>query len=165
MVFKATFNYITAISWRSVLLVEETGLPGENHSPYLYIYIFSNMLADIKCFYLQGVSLSWWYGEWFSPGSPVSSTNKKGKSESVNRTRTEDTMAKTKEKHKEQTTIYKTLHRKQDRITRTPLQTGGEFRFSELTCLTNFNTDILLPRHRDLLMMPHKKKISFVVTF
>jgi hypothetical protein len=92
----------------------------------------------------------------------------KGKSESVNRTRTEDTMAKTKEKHKEQTTIYKTLHRKQDRITRTPLQTGGEFRFSELTCLTNFNTDILfsrLPRHRDLLMMPHKKKISFVVCY
>ena len=52
-------------------------------------------------------------------------------------------MVKRKEKHKEQTTIYKTLHRKQDRITRTPLQTGGEFRFSELTCLTNFNTDIL----------------------
>jgi len=34
MVSKATFNYITAISWRSVLLVEETGVPGESHSPY-----------------------------------------------------------------------------------------------------------------------------------
>jgi len=31
MVFKATFNNISAISWRSVLLVEETGVPGENH--------------------------------------------------------------------------------------------------------------------------------------
>jgi len=31
MVFKATFNNISAISWQSVLLVEETGLPGENH--------------------------------------------------------------------------------------------------------------------------------------
>ena len=31
MVFNATFNSISAISWRSVLLVEETGVPGENH--------------------------------------------------------------------------------------------------------------------------------------
>ena len=28
---KATFNNISAISWRSDLLVEETGGPGENH--------------------------------------------------------------------------------------------------------------------------------------
>jgi hypothetical protein len=28
-VFKATFNNISAISWWSVLLVEETGVPGE----------------------------------------------------------------------------------------------------------------------------------------
>ena len=27
----ATFNNISVISWRPVLLVEETGLPGENH--------------------------------------------------------------------------------------------------------------------------------------
>jgi len=33
MVFNATFNNISAISWRSVLLVEETGVPGENHGP------------------------------------------------------------------------------------------------------------------------------------
>ena len=30
MVFNATFNNISIISWRSVLLVEETGVPGEN---------------------------------------------------------------------------------------------------------------------------------------
>ena len=29
MVFKATFNNISAVSWWSVLLVEETGVPGE----------------------------------------------------------------------------------------------------------------------------------------
>ena len=29
MVFNATFNNISAITWRSVLLVEETGVPGE----------------------------------------------------------------------------------------------------------------------------------------
>ena len=33
MMFNATFNNISGISWRSVLLVEETGVPGENHRP------------------------------------------------------------------------------------------------------------------------------------
>ena len=33
MVFNATFNNNAAISWLSVLLVEETGVPGENHPP------------------------------------------------------------------------------------------------------------------------------------
>ena len=33
MVLNATFNNISAISWRSVLLVKETGVPGENSWP------------------------------------------------------------------------------------------------------------------------------------
>jgi hypothetical protein len=33
MVFNTTINNISAISWQSVLLVEETGVPGENHRP------------------------------------------------------------------------------------------------------------------------------------
>jgi hypothetical protein len=33
MVFNATFNNILVISWRSVLLVGGTGVPGENHRP------------------------------------------------------------------------------------------------------------------------------------
>jgi hypothetical protein len=33
MVFNATFNNVSAISWWSVLLVEETGVPRENHWP------------------------------------------------------------------------------------------------------------------------------------
>ena len=33
MVFNATFNTISVISWWSVLLVEETVVPGENHRP------------------------------------------------------------------------------------------------------------------------------------
>ncbi len=33
MMFNATFNNISATSWRSDLLVEETGGPGENHRP------------------------------------------------------------------------------------------------------------------------------------
>ena len=33
MVFNATFNNISVISWLSVLFVEETGVPGENQQP------------------------------------------------------------------------------------------------------------------------------------
>ena len=33
MVLNATFNNISVISWRSVLLVEDTGVPWENHWP------------------------------------------------------------------------------------------------------------------------------------
>ena len=33
MVFKDTFNNISVISWRSVFLVEETGVPGKKHVP------------------------------------------------------------------------------------------------------------------------------------
>jgi hypothetical protein len=34
IVFNATFNNISAISWRPVLVVEETGLPEENYRPW-----------------------------------------------------------------------------------------------------------------------------------
>ena len=33
MVLNATFNNISVLLWPSVLLVEETGVPGENHRP------------------------------------------------------------------------------------------------------------------------------------
>ena len=33
MVFSDTFNNISVTSWCSVLLAEETGVPGENHRP------------------------------------------------------------------------------------------------------------------------------------
>jgi len=32
-VFNVTFNNIADITWMSFLLVEETGVPGENHRP------------------------------------------------------------------------------------------------------------------------------------
>jgi hypothetical protein len=53
----------------------------------------------------------------------------KGQSKSVYR-RTDNTMAKRKST-KGQTTIYKTTHKTTDRVTRTPLKTGGELRCSE----------------------------------
>ena len=33
--FNATFNNISAISWRPVLVVEEAAVPGENHRPWV----------------------------------------------------------------------------------------------------------------------------------
>ena len=33
MVFNATFKSISVILWRSILLVQESGEPGENHRP------------------------------------------------------------------------------------------------------------------------------------
>jgi len=34
MVFNANFNNISIISWRSVFMVEETRIPGENNRPF-----------------------------------------------------------------------------------------------------------------------------------
>jgi hypothetical protein len=33
MVFNTTFNNVSVILWQSVLIVEETRVPGENHQP------------------------------------------------------------------------------------------------------------------------------------
>ena len=33
MVFSVTFNNISVMSWRLVLLMKETGVPEENHRP------------------------------------------------------------------------------------------------------------------------------------
>jgi hypothetical protein len=34
LVFNATFGNISVISWRPVLVIEEAGVPGENHQPW-----------------------------------------------------------------------------------------------------------------------------------
>jgi hypothetical protein len=44
MVFNTTFNNISAIYWRSVLLDEETGVRWENHIPDTSIFIYSNSI-------------------------------------------------------------------------------------------------------------------------
>jgi hypothetical protein len=40
-VFNAIFSNISAISWRLVLVVEEAGLPGENHRPWVNFITYS----------------------------------------------------------------------------------------------------------------------------
>ena len=47
MVLNATFNNISVISWRSVLLMEETGVPGENHrsDKFYHILLYREHLA------------------------------------------------------------------------------------------------------------------------
>ena len=47
MVFNGTFNNISAISWWSVLLVEETGVYGDTHQPVTrYCYTLSNKVVS-----------------------------------------------------------------------------------------------------------------------
>ena len=46
MVFNATFNNISVISRQSVLLVEETGAPGENHRPVASQTVSHNVLSS-----------------------------------------------------------------------------------------------------------------------
>ena len=47
MVFNATFNNISFISGQSVLLAEETGVPGENHKPV--VSHFKGMILKTLC--------------------------------------------------------------------------------------------------------------------
>jgi len=49
IVFNVTFNNISVISWWSILLVEETGVPGENHQPAVKMLAFV-MICFIKTY-------------------------------------------------------------------------------------------------------------------
>jgi hypothetical protein len=66
MVFNATFNNISVISWQSVLLVEETGGPGENHRPVTshWLTLSHNVvhlaLIKIQTHNISGNKLHWW---------------------------------------------------------------------------------------------------------
>ena len=46
MVFNATFNNGSVISWRSVLLVEETGIPEENRHPQVSDKLYDIMFIE-----------------------------------------------------------------------------------------------------------------------
>jgi hypothetical protein len=63
MVFNATSNNISVISWRSILLVEETGVPGENHQPVASNWQTISKLKFI-CLGHRERSFLWSYGSW-----------------------------------------------------------------------------------------------------
>ena len=48
MVFNATFSNISVISWLSVLLVEETRVPGENHRTQVTDKLYQIMLNPVQ---------------------------------------------------------------------------------------------------------------------
>jgi hypothetical protein len=50
MVFNATFNTISVISWWSALLVEETGVPGENVIIVIVVLVILLAAVGIFCF-------------------------------------------------------------------------------------------------------------------
>jgi hypothetical protein len=47
MVFNATLSNISAISWRPALVVEEFGVPGENHQPWAALNTKNQIIIDI----------------------------------------------------------------------------------------------------------------------
>ena len=53
MVFNAAFSNISVISWRPVLLVEETRVPGEN---YLNVWNVSDPIVEVNAVVLTSVS-------------------------------------------------------------------------------------------------------------
>ena len=50
LVFNATFSNISAIAWRSVLIVEEAGVRGENNRPWTSNFITSNCESSAPYF-------------------------------------------------------------------------------------------------------------------
>ena len=62
MVFNATFNNISVISWWSVLLVEEITIPEENHRPAAshrqnvshYVVSSTHRLCGIRTYNVSG---------------------------------------------------------------------------------------------------------------
>ena len=49
MVFNATFNNISALSWRSVLLMEETGVPMKTtYLPQVSDNLYDIMLSQVQ---------------------------------------------------------------------------------------------------------------------
>ena len=60
IVFNATFSNISAISWRPVLVVEEAGVPRENHWPWAKQLVTLSLVAvsQVHPFFARTVTFS-----------------------------------------------------------------------------------------------------------
>ena len=122
MVFNDTFNNISALSWRSVLLVEDIGVPGENHRPVAILW----QTLSHNVVHLALIEI------WTPNFIVVIGTDCTGSCKSnyhmtttaPNR-RTDNIMAK-RLKRKGQTTIYQITQKTKDRETWTSLKTGAD---------------------------------------
>ena len=71
MVFNATFNNMSVISWLSVLLVEETGGPRKNHRPVVSHWqtlahnVVNLALIEIRTHNISGNKITD-IGQWYS---------------------------------------------------------------------------------------------------
>jgi hypothetical protein len=64
MVFNATFNDISITSWMLVFLVEETGVPEENHRPVVsHLQILSHNVESSRP-RLSGIRTHNFSGDW-----------------------------------------------------------------------------------------------------
>ena len=67
MVFNATFNTISVTSWQSVLLVEETRVPRENHQPAASHWqtLSHNIVSDTAQIYFSSKTKVKYLIDWF----------------------------------------------------------------------------------------------------
>jgi hypothetical protein len=65
MVFNSTFNNISVIAWWSVLLVEDTGVPGENHQPVVSHWQTLSLYVLYISFFLGVFSSLFFVFFWF----------------------------------------------------------------------------------------------------
>jgi hypothetical protein len=72
VVFNATFSNISAISWRPVVVVEEAGVPGENHRPWVSskfllfdnFFFFFQLHINVLSIFPKRARVAQWVRQW-----------------------------------------------------------------------------------------------------